>query len=79
MPVVQAPCLDHGLFEAVLDDDRGGPGRLFSVARIAGKEAEAGPEAGGLAEILLELQVDVPEPALMTYGGQVVPRGGNRR
>ena len=79
LDVFEAPGLQHRLFEGVFDDDDRGADSLLvisGISREVTQESTVGVRATG---IILELQVDIPETALVTDGREVVPRGRGRR
>jgi hypothetical protein len=78
MTVVEPPSFHHGLLEGFLNDDDRGSGRFLIASRVTREEAEEGPEIGGSPGVVFELQIDVPESALMADGCQVMPCGGGR-
>ena len=77
LDVFQAPGLEHGFLEALLDNDDRGPHRFLFVTRVSGDVAKERPEGFWPTGVVFELEINVPEPTLMTDRCQMM--SGRRR
>ncbi len=68
LEVLEGPSFTHNRLVRVFDQNGGRPQGRCPFAPGCGRETEETPEARGYAGVVLELEVDLPEKAVVAYG-----------